>query len=142
MAFLPFVSICLKTEKPKPFLKNPTSLGEHLKKRRCELGLLQREAAVKIGVSQYAYISWETDQVKPFPRTYARIVRFLGYDPAPQPRTLGERIRAKRRELGLTTRQLAARLGWDEGTVRRYERDIWVPEGERLRRIDAFLARP
>ncbi len=78
VAFLPFVSICLKTEKPRPFLNHPTTLGEHLKKRRCELGILQRQAADKLGVCQHAFISWETDQVKPFPRTYARIVRFLG----------------------------------------------------------------
>lgn len=130
----------MKTQKLKPYVENPATLGEHLKKRRCELGLLQREAAAKLGVSQYAYISWETDRVRPFPRTYAWIVRLLGYDPAPQPRTLGEWIRAKRRELGLTTGQVAARLGWDEGAVRRYERDIWVPEGERRERLTAFLA--
>jgi transcriptional regulator with XRE-family HTH domain len=103
------------------------------------MGLLQREVAARIGVSSYAYLSWETDEAKPFPKTYARIVRFLGYDPSGPALTLGEQIRAKRRERGITARQLAVQLGWDEGTVRRYEKDLWVPQGPRRKRLDSFL---
>lgn len=139
MAFLPFVSVCLTGKIPKPYLENPRSLGEHLKKRRHELGLFQKDVARLLGVNQWTLILWETDQARPFPRTYARIVGFLGYDPSPAPRTLGEWIRARRRELGMTTRQLAARVGWDEGTVRRYELDAWVPTSARRAALEEVL---
>jgi DNA-binding XRE family transcriptional regulator len=116
-------------------------LGEHLKKRRMELGLFQRQAAVQLGICQFTYIGWETGKKKPFTHSYARIVGFLGYDPMPVPATLGERIKAKRRELGMTQKQLADLFGWDEATVFRYERNEWVPKGQRLQRLEAFLIR-
>lgn len=95
-----------------------------------------------LGVNQWTLIGWETGrQVRVFARHEAAITHFLGYSPFPPPRTLGEAIRRKRRELGLTFRELATRLGWDEGTVRRYEHGIWAPRGDRRERVERFLAR-
>ncbi len=143
MAFLPFVRICLTGRIPKPYPENPATLGEHLKKRRHELGLFQKGVAKLLEVNQWTLIGWETGrQVRVFARHEAAIIRFLGYNPFPPPRTLGEAIKRKRRELGLTARQLAAQLGWDEGAVRRYEKGVWVPQGERRRRVERFIAMP
>jgi DNA-binding transcriptional regulator YiaG len=143
VAFLPFVSICLTARIPKPYPENPTTLGEHLRKRRNELGLFQKEVAKHLGVSQWTLIGWETGrQVRGFARHEAAVIRFLGYNPLPPPATLGEAIRRKRRELGLTARQLAAWFGWDEGTVRRYEKDTWIPQGERRERVERFRPAP
>jgi DNA-binding transcriptional regulator YiaG len=141
VAFLPFVRVCLIGRIPKPYPENPTTLGEHLRKRRCELGLFQKDVAKLLGVNHWTLIGWETGrQKRVFARHEAAIIRFLGYSPFPTPRTLGEAIRRKRRELGLTARELAGQLGWDEGTVRRYEQDVWVPQGERRNRVECFLA--
>jgi transcriptional regulator with XRE-family HTH domain len=116
-------------------------LGEHLKKRRYELGLFQKDVAKLLGVNHWTLMGWETGrQVRVFARHEAAIIGFLGYNPFPPSRTLGEAIKRKRRELGLTARELAALLGWDEGTIRRYERDVWVPQGERRERLECFLA--
>jgi transcriptional regulator with XRE-family HTH domain len=41
---------------------------------------------------------------------------------------LGERIKAKRRELGLSIDEAAQRIGVDEGTLGRGERDEWKPK--------------
>jgi DNA-binding transcriptional regulator YiaG len=60
---------------------------------------------------------WETGRARPLARAYCRIVRFLGYDPEEEPGTLAGRLRSLRRRLGLTQRDLAVRLGLDEGTV-------------------------
>ena len=54
------------------------------------------------------------------------IIAFLEYDPRPEPRTFGERIRMTREGQGLTQRELARRLGVDPSTV-------WIWETEQVR---------
>lgn len=66
------------------------------------------------------------------------IIKFLGYDPFPEPQTLGERLAAKRRMLGLSRKELAKRLGVDEETLARLETGAGgAKAGARAR---AFLA--
>jgi hypothetical protein len=43
--------LTLKALRAKDYSNNPQTLDEHLKKRRRELGLLQREAAEMLGIS-------------------------------------------------------------------------------------------
>ena len=50
--FLPFGPLTLKASKIKGFKERPETLGEHLKKRRLELGLLQREVAEDLSKEQ------------------------------------------------------------------------------------------
>jgi DNA-binding XRE family transcriptional regulator len=44
-----------------PYPRAPRTLGEHLKKRRCELGLRQKDAAQLLGVNEFTYLGWEKD---------------------------------------------------------------------------------
>jgi DNA-binding XRE family transcriptional regulator len=78
-----------------------------------EQGLFQRQAAEQLGIDHFTYITWETGKSTPYTHSFARIIAFLGYDPSPAPSTLGQRIKAKRRELGMTQCKLgpAPRLG-------------------------------
>lgn len=78
----------------------PATLGEHLKKRRRELGLLQRDAAEMMGVSTDTVANWEKDKAKPVAAQFRPVLAFLGYDPTPEPQTLAERVDAKQRSLG------------------------------------------
>jgi transcriptional regulator with XRE-family HTH domain len=129
----------LNALKPTPFPLEPKTLGEHLKKRRHELGLIQKDVAARLGICHETYIHWEKDQTTPYTASYGPLIAFLGYDPSPAPQSLGERILARRRELGLTGKQLAHILGWDERTVLKYECNEWVPKGEKLEQLNAFL---
>jgi transcriptional regulator with XRE-family HTH domain len=88
-------------------------LGERLKKRRKELGLLQRKAAARMDVSIDTVVNWEKDKSKPCGGKFRPIVTFLGYDPTPEPQTLAERVEAKQRSLGASLAQIARHLGWD-----------------------------
>jgi helix-turn-helix protein len=65
----------------------------------------------------------------------AAILRFLGYDPRPEPETLGGRIRAAREAEGLSEEALARQLGLDPGTVAAWERDEVRRPYPRSRRI-------
>ena len=121
MAFLPFVKVKLFGRIPKPYPENPRTLGEHLRKRRMERELLQREAAVELGCCHEAYLHWELDQTAPSARVYPAIITFLGYAPWPEPETLAEMLLAHRRIRGWTTRQAAKDFGVDPGTWERWE---------------------
>jgi transcriptional regulator with XRE-family HTH domain len=114
-------------------------LGEHLKKRRRELGLLQREAAERMGVSNDTVVNWEKDKSKPVPAQFRPVVAFLGYDPTSQPQTLAERVEAKQRSLGASLAQVARYLGWDPGSLRRYLDGTWRLSPDRRDTLEAFL---
>ena len=124
--------------KPKDYADAPTTLGEHLKRRRKLLGLLQREAAARIGCDQFTYINWETDKARPIAPRFKKVIEFLGYDPLPEPESLAERILAKRRAAGLTFKEVAQRLGIDSGTLSRYLCGTRPIPQQRRAAIEAF----
>ncbi len=142
VAFLPWTPVCLRALKPKDYSENPQTLGQHLKKRRFERALLQRDVAALLGVSVETYGGWEVDRIGPYAGSWRCIIGFLGYDPNPLPQTLGERLSAKRRSLGWSQRRTAAHFGWDETTIRRYERGQWEPKDARLQQLISFLKEP
>lgn len=113
------------TQKPKDYSETPQTLGEHLKKCRKELGLLQREAGERMGVTKETAANWEKGHTKPVPSQFKPVVVFLGYDPTSGSAFLAERFEAKRRSLGATLDQVALHLGWDEGAWRRYLKGEW-----------------
>lgn len=131
--------ITLKTLRKKDYSENPQTLGEHLKKRRKELGLFQREAAERMGIWTETYANWENGHSEPVAAQFRPVVQFLGHDPTPAPETLAERLQAKRRELGVTFSQVARYLGWDEGTLTRYLNGTWRMPKSRAASLDAFL---
>ena len=52
----------------------------------------------------------------------AKIIKYIGFNPLPVD-TLGQRIKAKRLELGLHQRELAERLGVNISTLKLWELD-------------------
>jgi transcriptional regulator with XRE-family HTH domain len=86
-----------------------------------DLGLRQKDVAVLLGANHRSYENWETGKHEPEFRYWPGLIQFLGYDPSPEPRTLGERIWAKRRREGLSQEELARKLGLDPGTVVTWE---------------------
>ena len=64
-----------------PVSKEPTTLGEYLKKKRFGVGIRQSEAAQILGVSARSLSLWECDRLFPTAPYYARIIAYLGYDP-------------------------------------------------------------
>jgi transcriptional regulator with XRE-family HTH domain len=98
------------------------TLGDHIRKRRLDLGLTQRQVAAQIGADVTSVRNWEGNATSPALWFMPGIIRFLGYTPNTPAKTLGERLRACRRERGISQEKLADLLEVDEGTVRRWER--------------------
>lgn len=140
MPFCQGVPLRLKSQKPKDYSETPQTLGEHLKKRRRELGLLQREAGERMGVSAETLANWEKDKTKPIPSQFKPVVAFLDYDPTPTPSTLAGHVEAKRRGLGATLDQVARYLGWDAGSLRQYLNGKWQVSRDRADALEKFLA--
>ena len=101
----------------------PASMGDHVKKKRLELGLTQKEAAKHLGVTSFTMTNWECGLRRPAIQHIPTICRFLGFDPEWQVAdTLAERLVAKRRQLGLSQRAAAKKLGVDPSTWTAWEK--------------------
>jgi transcriptional regulator with XRE-family HTH domain len=142
--------------------KEPTTLGQHLKKKRFMAGMRQGEAALKLGVSDRTLSLWECDRIYPSWAFQPGLIAYLGYDPfndpalgtpksnetqrvaflSPQaPATTGEKITQRRLNLKKTRRQLASELGISVKTLWGWETNRWQPTAKGQKQIEAFLER-
>jgi transcriptional regulator with XRE-family HTH domain len=120
---LPFCSITLTAQKPSNIPQNPKTLGDHIKKRRLELGLYQGQVAKILGVTECTITNWEKNRSNPTLRLMPKIIEFLGYDRiSVVPKTLGEKLFQYRKSHGLNQKHLAKMIGIDPATLSRVER--------------------
>ena len=103
--------------------KELKSLGDHLKACRLDLGLTQKQAAVKLAVDAGSVGNWEISRTSIKTRYYPALIEFLGYNPLPEPTSPGQAIRRARMTRGWSRRKLACAAGLDEATVSRIETD-------------------
>jgi transcriptional regulator with XRE-family HTH domain len=135
---LPFCHVTLKTQKPldPSYPKSLKTFGDHLKKRRLDLGLLQKEVAEKIGVDEASVHNWERNLTAPSLGLMPRVLEFLGYIPFQmETGSLGEKIKSYRWVLGLSQKALAKQLKIDPCTLARWEKGKGRPLKELLNSI-------
>ena len=129
--------------KPKESDFEPQTLGEHVKKKRLVMGLTQKETGHRLGVTQFTVINWENGLQNPAIQHVPAICHFLGYDPEPPtPKTLPERLAAKRRELGWTQQVAARTLGVDPCTWSNWEGGGTIMVTGHRRIVAKFLGLP
>ena len=127
-----------------PFVRLPdkvASLGDHLRQRRLTIGQTLKQAGRRLGVTTSCLTNWEHHRSQPSFHYLPRIIRYLGYNPIAQPRTLPERLVWVRRNLGLTQEQAARRLRVDPSTLARWERGERMPAGVYLKRVQSLFMR-
>jgi DNA-binding transcriptional regulator YiaG len=115
------VPVCLKALNKKESNFEPRTLGEHIKKRRLELMLTLKETGKLLATDEWSVINWEKGRTVPKVYRLPSIIRFLGYNPLPEPRTIAERLVAKRLELGWSRKVASRHLGIDQSTLRDWE---------------------
>lgn len=119
------------------------TLGDHIRARRLDLGLRQKDVATLIQkatqpngsllfsrgkhpnkekIDVASIFNWEKGKAMPSVRFYPAIMQFLGYCPVHYPKTIGERIRLHRIHRGLSISGLANILDVDPCTVGNWER--------------------
>lgn len=114
-------------------------IGDHIRKRRLDLGLFQREVAERIGVSEATVWDWENNR-SPKIHLMPQVIEFLGYVPGSDATqsTFSETLVRTRIEMGLSRRNLALWLGVDEGTLQQWERGT-MPTFRRHQRVEQQL---
>jgi transcriptional regulator with XRE-family HTH domain len=124
MDALPFCKIILMGKRPKPreYPKQLNTLGDHIRARRLDLGMLQAEVADRIGITEIMLCHWEKQRYRPSTRFLPKIINFLGYAPYETPTSFAKWLRQVRTCLGLSQECLAAKAGVDESSIAQWER--------------------
>jgi DNA-binding XRE family transcriptional regulator len=94
----------------------PQTIGDHIRRKRLGLKLLQREVAERIGVDKASIFNWESNKGIPETRFMPAIIRFFGYNPLPEATTLPERLVRRRVSTGMSLMEAARVLGVDPST--------------------------
>jgi DNA-binding XRE family transcriptional regulator len=58
-------------------------MGDHIRQKRLDLGLQQKDVAVQIRVSEASIYNWERNRTAPQVHQIPGVISFLGYDPFP-----------------------------------------------------------
>ena len=137
------LSCHLKLEADKPLPQSyPTAiltLGDHIRKRRLDLGLLQRDVAERIGVSTDTITNWELARTEPGIRSLVAIIEFLGYVPFSMGESFPEKLKAYRMVKGLSQKELAKLIGVDETTARKWEAGTSQPRQETQEHVERMI---
>jgi DNA-binding XRE family transcriptional regulator len=103
---LPYCHLTLTCEKPKDsaYPVELKTLGDHLRKRRLDLGLMQQAVANRLGVTACTVKNWELGHASPETRHLPAIESFLVYQPFEPGRSFSETLRPRflRRAAGLS----------------------------------------
>ncbi|RZJ91641.1 MAG: helix-turn-helix domain-containing protein [Chryseobacterium sp.] len=127
---------------PISYPENPISIGDHIRKKRIELNLLQKDVARICGVSEDCIRNWEKNRSIPQIQFFPHIINFLGYMPiAFDLDTLSGRLKTYRHINGLGQKQMGKILGVDGGTVCSWELEENQPNKGMLVKLNPILER-
>ncbi|MBS1586035.1 MAG: transcriptional regulator [Bacteroidetes bacterium] len=121
-------------------LENPTSIGQHIKRRRLEQNLKQGEVAMLIGVSEDCITLWENERNRPQINHYPKIIQFLRYNPfVTETETLGGKIKKYRFENGLSIKKLAQMLDIEDRTLTNWENNFVAPISVKCQKLKELI---
>ena len=122
-------------------LNEASSIGLHIKKKRLELKLLQKDVALMVGVTEESIMHWETGRYPPQLQFYPGIINLLGYNPfVVDAKKLGGRIKNYRIEHGLSHKKMGKIVGVDGATISTWETGRHEPQGANLIRLNELLS--
>jgi DNA-binding XRE family transcriptional regulator len=122
-------------------LDEAASIGLHIKKKRLDLKLLQKDVALMVAVTEESIMHWETGRYPPQLQFYPGIIKFLGYNPfAVDAKKLGGRIKNYRIEHGLSHKKMGKVVGVDGATISTWETGRHEPQGANLTRLNELLS--
>ncbi|WP_199141627.1 recombinase family protein [Pedobacter sp. ASV12] len=130
------------TKKPAPicYPDAPVSIGEHIRKRRMELQLFQKDVAKICGVTEDCIANWEKNRSTPQIIFYPKIIEFLAYSPLSFDETkISGRIKAYRYRNGITSKMLGKLQNIDPSTVSDWENGNCIPSPKNLLKLEALF---
>jgi DNA-binding XRE family transcriptional regulator len=139
---LPCLRYESQTGKPLPFSypENPISIGDHIRKKRIDLKLLQKDVAKICGVTEDCITNWENNRSIPQIQYFPHIIKFLGYLPFEvNLATFSGKLKAYRHINGLSQKQLGQLVGVDSGTVCSWELGDNQPHKKTLTKLETMF---
>jgi len=119
---------------------NPSTIGEHLRKRRYDLSLTQVQVAKIIGVTEDSITNWENEKYVPQIQYYKKIIDFLGFNPFEfEIKTWGDQLKHYRYVNGLTQKTIGELIGIDPSTVASWENNLSVPKKRKKNKVEDIL---
>lgn len=118
-----------------------STIGDHIRTRRLDLGLFQKDVAERIGVTTDTITNWELNRTEPELRCYPGIIEFLGYVPLSSGESFPERLKAYRMLIESSQRKFAKLIGVGETTVRYWETGKGQSRQELRKRVEQLIDR-
>jgi transcriptional regulator with XRE-family HTH domain len=134
------INIPLNIQKDTGISKDPVTLGDHLRRRRLELGLYQKDVAVQIGVTTSTIWNWENNWSSITLSCMPKVIAFLGYNPVPCPNDLMERLAWYKQVNGLSLEQLGADMGRDPEQLSDWLSGRHKPCRRNRKEVELFLS--
>ena len=131
------VTLVAKIPPSRAYPVSLTTPGDHIRKKRLDLRLLQKDVAKTLGVDTTTINNWERNRCHPKLYLTPKIDQFLGYNPFPAEakHTIGEAIRAFRLSHGLSQKKMAKVLRIDPTTLARWEKGRSTPSRKLSKRL-------
>lgn len=134
------IEIPLHIQLLEDLIKEPITLGDHLRRRRFELGLYQKDVAIQIGVTTSTIWNWENNWSSITLNCMPKVIEFLGYNPSPCPEELMVRLSWYKQVNGLTLEKLGADMSRDPEQLSDWLSGRHKPCRRNRMKIEAFLA--
>jgi len=91
---LPFCHVRLKAHwYPVTYPRVLNNVGDHIRKRRLDLGLQKKQAGKQLGAHATSVANWEAGRTEPDLAHLPKVIDFLGYDWRQEPALVGERLK-------------------------------------------------
>jgi len=142
IAALPFCHIQLQVKR-RVHPAYPTALntlGDHIRARRLDLGLFQRQVAKRLGVTALTITGWEKNKTAPIIAQIPKIIEFLGYVPYGNNfSSFKDKLQYFRKLSGLSQAKLAQVLELDESNIAKWERGEHEPSRKMMNKMSMFF---
>jgi DNA-binding XRE family transcriptional regulator len=116
----------------------PITVGEHIRKKRMDLGLLQREVAEIIGVTESSIWNWKHG-TEPELHYNPKIIEFLGYIPFDCPDDTVGSLAWYKRAMGMNLDYLGEAMGRDPEQLSDWLSGQHHPFKKNREKIERFL---
>ena len=132
---LPPIVLVVKTM-PKGYPTSFTSIGDHIRAKRLTGRVKLIELASMLNASPHNLLNWEKGRNRPAVKLMKSIVNYLGYCPLFEtPKSLGQLVKLKRFYAGVSSKELARKLGIDQSTILRWENTDQDPRDRKIKEI-------
>jgi transcriptional regulator with XRE-family HTH domain len=125
---------------PKGYIQYPITIGQHVRKRRLDLGLTQAEVSGIIGVTESTVYNWEHG-VEPELIHMPKIISFLGYIPFEMPQDPIGKLNYLKKLRGLSYERLGKLMRRDPEQLTDWLSGRITPCQKNIEGIESFLSR-